>query len=763
MANTHAIQTVKLYLPKCTRTYGSAPCTAAIGVTGNTKCFNSAFTCQDIANYDDSSRTNLLTLTFSTNSMLLPVLNEQLLPCIMGINFNPAEIKPGINLGKRERVSITLSDFKYGDDQTDPYLDTRYILGGAFERGTFWGKMFARYPNMQGFRLDVINSLINQDTNEIEESVTYHYFVDKVDMSNNDTVTIYGIDALSFLDNKQAQAPTVSSGVLFADITNSATSATLQPAGIGNAEYPASGTIAIDKEIMDFTRTNDILTLSNRGKYNTDAKEHKAGDTVQICLIYSAETFDTILEDLLTNYTDTPSTYIDTTTWNAEATIYPYEFTRVIAKPTAVSKLVDDLVQDGFLDVHTDIVNQKIVARFLTNFVPSFDVDENSVDFTNVEYDSDEVYNQLRTSFAPINPLDSFTDLSNYQVTQVYIDDDQRNALVGGSLIKNKFSPWLNTSGITLIGQIGRSFISTYHRPRETTTFRVPYDVAPKLGDVGTVSHRFFQDSIGNIEPKTSIVTKVRPDFPFHIITTKRYEVEQLLEVDGDEVIVWFYSQNSMLDVNLYDAFIAQQGEGYIDRDLTIRFKAASAGLYFGGYTNEPSASLPITSLKYACRAGDWTSDAGYNAHTVTLIVDGIPIYGRGGRGGADFDNNGIRGQNGLHTTVPITLHNSDVGGGGGGGGGWSVPQVYNGVEYRGGTGAGSPGLYYLSDNNSTLYLGGTGEHPDTGDGGDLGQPGTANTSGQAQGGAAGLAVYGYNLVTLTGTSTVYGSTLNHP
>lgn len=39
---------------KCLNTYGVAPCTAAIGVTGLNKCFNTLWTCQDIANYNDT-------------------------------------------------------------------------------------------------------------------------------------------------------------------------------------------------------------------------------------------------------------------------------------------------------------------------------------------------------------------------------------------------------------------------------------------------------------------------------------------------------------------------------------------------------------------------------------------------------------------------------------------------------------------------------------------------------------------------------------
>ncbi len=42
---------VEMDLDFCTRTYGVSPCTAAIGVTGTAKCFQTRKTCQDAANY----------------------------------------------------------------------------------------------------------------------------------------------------------------------------------------------------------------------------------------------------------------------------------------------------------------------------------------------------------------------------------------------------------------------------------------------------------------------------------------------------------------------------------------------------------------------------------------------------------------------------------------------------------------------------------------------------------------------------------------
>ena len=45
---------VEIDVSICSLTYGVAPCTAAVGVTGAQKCFNTLGSCQDRANYAES-------------------------------------------------------------------------------------------------------------------------------------------------------------------------------------------------------------------------------------------------------------------------------------------------------------------------------------------------------------------------------------------------------------------------------------------------------------------------------------------------------------------------------------------------------------------------------------------------------------------------------------------------------------------------------------------------------------------------------------
>ena len=50
---------VELDMDFCANTYGIAPCTASIGVTGASKCYNTYATCQSKANFNKIGRAHV--------------------------------------------------------------------------------------------------------------------------------------------------------------------------------------------------------------------------------------------------------------------------------------------------------------------------------------------------------------------------------------------------------------------------------------------------------------------------------------------------------------------------------------------------------------------------------------------------------------------------------------------------------------------------------------------------------------------------------
>src|SRR5690606_6804173 len=131
-----------------------------------------------------------------------------------------------------------------------------------------------------------------------DEMSVRHYVVDRVEGPANGSWSLVAKDLLSRIELKKAMAPRASQGRLASGITSSDVSATLEPTGIGDLEYPASGRIRFGDEIIAFTRSGDTLTLTQRGDLNTEAADHDADDVAQLVLSYSAEKVEDIVYDL---------------------------------------------------------------------------------------------------------------------------------------------------------------------------------------------------------------------------------------------------------------------------------------------------------------------------------------------------------------------------------------------------------------------------------------------------------------------------------
>jgi len=151
------ITLVEIDQPFCTRTYGSAPCTASVGVTGTAKCFNTFSTCQDTANYDEGT----LTLRFGREQDNLTAY-DPVIPSLRSASVTPLVINlAGMNrsvspFGSRESASLTFADHPYSDYLVDKYRTERPAgtAGTTYtpeDQGTFWGKWLKRNPYHEGY------------------------------------------------------------------------------------------------------------------------------------------------------------------------------------------------------------------------------------------------------------------------------------------------------------------------------------------------------------------------------------------------------------------------------------------------------------------------------------------------------------------------------------------------------------------------------------------------------------------------------------
>ncbi|HEY4720252.1 MAG TPA: hypothetical protein VII92_00280, partial [Anaerolineae bacterium] len=226
------ITVIEIDVPRCVLTYSEAPCTAALGITGQKKCFNTVRTCQDRENFTPET----FTLRFTKPSaQTFP----DSIPSAQSVKVTPAVLDPGRSLGQRESATVRFEDHPHSDVGLDKYVDERDY--NPFTQGTFWGKFRARYPALRGQALRIYRGEFTDDISELER---WHYIIEAANLDGQ-LYSVVAKDALKMLDGDRAQAPQLSRGELLADITSTDMTLTLTPTGIGDIDYPASGKGAI--------------------------------------------------------------------------------------------------------------------------------------------------------------------------------------------------------------------------------------------------------------------------------------------------------------------------------------------------------------------------------------------------------------------------------------------------------------------------------------------------------------------------------------
>lgn len=491
----------------CSRTYGVAPCTAAIGTTGTFKCYNTRTTCQDSDNYLTGTA---ITLRFCSKAADFPTGAEtvQYLPFVESVSTSPMELNIAAGnssvqpLGARESVTIKMRDAPYDDYLVDNYLSTRGF--NPLDRSFFWVKWLARNEFYQNRSLRIRRGYVGQTVANMETS---HYFIDKiVGVDSNGGVTITAKDVLGFAENNRSQAPLASQGVLDADITAGETSITLLPVGIGASEYPASGSVAISDEVMTFTRSGDVLTVI-RAQNNTTASAHNEGDTVQLCLVYAGTRVDAVIEDLLTTYGNVDASYITTANWTAEADTWLADTTvnTVITKPTGVAELVGELCEQGTCFIWWDAINQTIPFLAVRPVSKASIIDITSeanivADSVQITRQPNQRLSQIWTYYRQIDPTDSLDKTNNYSALGVRVDLDAESAdQYGESRVRKIFSRWFKAENDAQVVLLGSRILTSYLKNPIYVTFNLDAkDRSLDIADVIRFNHRSFVDAQGD-------------------------------------------------------------------------------------------------------------------------------------------------------------------------------------------------------------------------------------------------------------------------
>lgn len=744
----------------CSRTHGTAPCTA----TGE-PCFNTRATCQDVENY---ALGDPLPLKFVKNRSP-QMRDDNYLPFLISAEITPAKLNPGgassgmTALGMRATLTATFSDHPHSDFLVDPYVADRDY--NPLERSTFWAKWRARNLYYLHRPISFISGYYSGGT--IVDAVTRRFVITGFSGPDSDgKVTINAKDILTLAEGGKAQAPAQSTGELSGAITNVAGTATLAPAGIGNLEYPASGYIRIEKEVIAFTRSSDTLTLTTRGAYGTTAEAHDAGANVQLCLQYTSESPHDILEDLLVNYAGIPSGYLDLAQWEEEAItngFLPYLYSALITAPESVSKLIGELCEQMYFALWYDERDAKVKIRALrfaqgeeiTDLTDSTHLLKDSVAWTDRP---DEQVTQVWVYYAQINPVEKLDDEKNYAAVEVVADIDAESAeRYNTKRIRKVFSRWIGAGNAAAAVELAETLHQRFGNVPRAVSFALDAkDRALWLGDFVRLHNRLNVNQFGQLLPANVQIYQAKET---EIGSKYSYIAQEFIPASTttpiDDVIELIISAD-MLNVNLralYDAsvgitpvsgdvinFIIRQGvivggdtagggsnvlagsrsaaNDFYDagnanltgtavglvpclqrNDIsTVRTTAANASYTPGGVANWIIVERPVSK---ALVTGNWPSGVVLN-----LIVEaGSAILGEGGNGGAHSLN-----ETQTHTASGIIYNDMPRAGDGGHALEVTHPiNITNNGTIAGGGGGGSALVRAYSSGNTMLVPGGGG------------------------------------------------------
>lgn len=700
--------------PFCNHDYGVAPCAAALAVTGAFKCYNNRFTCQDVANYDPGTLT--LRFGFTSGGSDIGTLYGNVIPLVESITVTPASVNiggtdPNVEpLGNRETVSVKMVDAQHSDLQVDKYRLER-IDGTAsdpsvpfdpFYQGTFIGKWLARnkfYASYPAYRARIRRGYVGQDLNDMQVNL---YAIDRIDVAPDGKATFNLKDIFGQLVNDKAVFPKASLGELSADINSSTTSATLAPAGIGNANYPASGYIRIGHECMSFTRSGDALTIA-RAALNTEADDHKTQDAVQLVGVLGPDLAHDIVYELLTDgYTPFTTGDVDKTQWDTDTTTAAMTnlYTAYVTKPTPVAQLISELSEQAGFSLFPNTQTGMIMFKPLVAGVPPFAVTDNAWlvgDNMSFRKQDTKRISQVWVYYGQVDPTQDLKNVNNYRSRYVTIDSEAESPQqYGNSIIREVFSRFIPALGRASATDTGDRLLFMFRDSPLEAKFEVHKSRLPSFSPAGlfTLRTKAVQDVLGLPEDQTHAVIKIKQ-------SENRAEISsQQIFLAAPNFTRRIFADNDILTpINI--------------RTEHDKLYTPPSGAETVQFIIAPDVVLGSNTISnWALDTGDWPVGTVLEIY----IGTGAEIWGMAGVGGEGghsgfnsgpppgprpanpyltfFAENGFVGGNGgpaLRARRAVTVDNlGTINGGSAGGGGGGAAYDSDGFSFVGGSGGGA-------------------------------------------------------------------------
>lgn len=741
--------------------------------TGTDKCTNCFASCQDPANFNLTTQT----VRFAVPASYLRR-DIDALPNIIDVEHTPATVSLGDNLGERATLKVTFKDEPHSDtgDGYDPYYAERFY--DPWGQGTHWGKFRARYPFLQGSDCRLYRG---DDGDDIDDMEVRYFIIESTEGPDADgRFSIIAKDMLKLLDGDRAQAPGVSSGRLISAITDSDTSATLTPTGIGNDEYPTGApdfyACIGGKEIVKVTsRAGDVLTIQ-RGMLNTEAVAHEGEERVQVVLAFEGEDVADIINELITTYSVVDSDFVPIDDWLTETGLFLNSvYTGYVTEPTPVKDLISELIEQAGLVVWWSDDPPQINLQVLRPVASSADTIDKSIivkDSFSVEDQPEKRVTQSWTFFGQRDPTRPVDEESNYRQAVATIDSDAE-ANAATSAIRKIYSRWISLGGQTAAERVNDLILARYAIAPRKFEFKLfsggSISAAPAVGY--QLSMFPLQDVLGAAETVPIQVRSVKSEDDGEVIVAEEFDSEAPVGSLTDDFIIISSDDFNINLRDVHDQLYPEAIDGdrvicYIQSGVIIGSTSASeAAFEVGSFASGVDVYVIVYGRIQGCGGqagggGDAGSGTGFaedggsgSDGGTAFFTDGQAVFvdaslgeiwggggGGGGGGGAGDSGGGTK----------------SGGGGGGGGAGTVSGQGDGGGDGAGGGGQGKSGDDGSSESGGDGGNGATGglDGGDGGNGGDPGQDGQGGHQGQGDrrgqggdGGDAGNSVDGDSMV----------------
>lgn len=496
---------VELQQPACQNVYGSSPCTAAIGVTGVRKCYNTRATCQDLDNYDEVG--DPIILRFAMPSADIPQ-DINLIPSVVSAKTVPTRINIGGRMGNekplglRAECSVVFADHTHSDNIVDPYLSVRDF--DPLTRGTFWSKWLKRNPYNEGITIILYEGYAGQTLEQMQNRL---YIVEKIEgPDSNNKVTLKATDILRLADNDKAKYPALTNGQLLSGISDADTSLTLT--GEVEESYSAySDYIRIGNEIIGYTglTTNGSGDLEftglTRGQFGTDASAHDDGDTAQACAYFDGAAPWQVVRDVLLD-AGVPSDYIFYDDWVDECTTWigGLTVTNLLSEPMGVTDLVGQLCEQCSFFIWFDERLREIKLQAIKPAVGEVPLLTGSENLRQGKT-STKVRPELRASevwisYLPRDYSENRDERGNFRRTSARVSEDN---FYPERRVYELFSRWLSDQN--QVNLLTFRLLARYKNPPVYVSFSLDAkDRSISVGDPFDIEFKGFTDETGLLE-----------------------------------------------------------------------------------------------------------------------------------------------------------------------------------------------------------------------------------------------------------------------